>query len=46
MERLANKLTNKLLHHPTVALKTIDDNSVTLKLAREILGLDQGNKLP
>ncbi len=44
MERLANKLTNKLLHHPTVALKTIDDNSATLKLAREILGLDQENK--
>jgi glutamyl-tRNA reductase len=44
VERLANKLTNKLLHHPTVALKTIDDNSATLKLAREILGLDQENK--
>jgi len=44
IERLANTLTNKLLHHPTVALKTANDNPETLKLAREILGLDQEDK--
>ena len=44
IERLANTLTNKLLHHPTVALKAANDNSETLKLAREILGLDQEDK--
>ena len=44
IERLANTLTNKLLHYPTVALKTANDNSETLKLAREILGLDREDK--
>ncbi len=44
MEHLANTLTNKLLHHPTVALKTATDNSEKLKIAQEILGLNQEDK--
>ena len=43
VERLANTLTNKLLHHPTIALKNADDHSEILKFARELLGLDRGD---
>ncbi len=44
VERLANTLTNKLLHHPTIALRSANDHSEILKFARELLGLDHDGK--
>jgi glutamyl-tRNA reductase len=41
LEQLAHTLTNKLLHHPTASLRQASGREEYLRVARELLGLDE-----
>jgi glutamyl-tRNA reductase len=45
VERLANSITNKLMHSPTVAMKESDeDRELMTYIAKKLYGLDENDE--